>query len=64
MHNNNVLKGYRKKEHLIGKDMFSEGSTILEVKTNKCGRVITDAHTEIASVMSKSFFEKRNLSML
>ena len=38
MNNNNVLKGYRKKEHLIGKGMFSEGSTILEGKTNKCGR--------------------------
>jgi hypothetical protein len=27
-----------KKEHLIGKGMFSEGSTILEGKMNKCSR--------------------------
>ena len=33
-----MYKRATKKEHLIGKGMFSEGSTFLEGKTNKCGR--------------------------
>jgi hypothetical protein len=38
--------------------MFSEGSTIIEGKRINVVEVITDAHTQTAYLMSKSFFEK------